>query len=45
MIQKYIKKKINQLYVFNQNNYKNKGGNVNLSNNMNKLRNNNSKYI
>ena len=25
--------------------YKNKGGNVNLSNNMNKLRNNNSKYI
>ena len=45
MIQKYIKKKINQLYVFNQNNYKNKGGNVNLSNNMNKLRNINNKYI
>jgi hypothetical protein len=45
MIQKYIKKKINQLYVFNQNNYKNKGGNVNLSNNMNKLSYINNKYI
>ena len=45
MIQKYIKKKINQLYVFNQNNYKNKVGNVNIPNNMNKLSNINSKYI
>ena len=45
MIQKYIKKKINQLYVFNQNNYKNKGGNVNLSNNMNKLSYIDNKYI
>ena len=45
MIQKYIKKKINQLYVFNQSNYKNKGGNANLSNNMNKLSYINNKYI
>jgi len=44
-IQKYIKKKINQLYVFNQNNYKNKGGKINSSNNMNKLSNINGKYI
>ena len=45
MIQKYIKKKINHLYVFNQNNYRNKGRNENLSSNMNKLSNINSKYI
>ena len=32
IIQKYIKKKINQLCIFNQNNCKNKGGNFNLSN-------------
>lgn len=44
MIQKYIKKKINQLYVFNQSNYKNKGGNANKSNKMNKLSNINNKF-
>lgn len=37
IIQKYIKKKINQLCVFNQNNCKIKGGKVNLSNKKNEL--------
>ena len=37
IIQKYIKKKINQLCVFNQNSFKIKAGNVNLSNQKNEL--------
>ena len=37
IIQKYIKKKINQLCVFNQNSCKIKDGNVNISNKKNEL--------